>query len=271
MSTKSLITLAAAGLACAALANGNASATVVPVGNGTFSSTTTTSYQVALGAAAATPPANDFITPSADTVMPSWGVVMQSVNTPGTPNYWSSGNQTVANGNLSSGTGTNPQVAFVNGGQNLIYQDLGPVSANTTYTLTVGVGSPGSGYGSGAADAALIALVNGTVDTSTATAALPTIDPANELTVTTGTSLGAMQAETVTLATGATVSGDLTVLLENVTPQFSSGTTVQESQISFGNVQVNASPVPEPTPLALLAVAAGALCLLHRRRRSAAC
>lgn len=248
----------------AALSNGFASATSIPVGNSDFNATSTGGYKVVLNGTSATAPANDYVTPAADTAMPSWGVVVQSPQTPGTPGYWSVGFQTLAQGNITAGA-TGTQMAFANGGMNLIYQDVGAVTANTTYTLTVGVGSPGSGYGSSASDKATIALANGTVGTGSGSyATLPTINAANESTF--STTLGTLTDNSVTLTTGATASGDLTIILENATAQFSTGTNVLESQVNFDNVRVNAAAVPEPTSIALLALAAGAMCLLGRRK-----
>ncbi|MBW8863901.1 MAG: hypothetical protein JF609_03070 [Verrucomicrobia bacterium] len=83
-----------------------------------------------------------------------------------------------------------------------IYQDVGPLAPNTTYTLTVALGrGPGFGPGSGLGSPGIIALINGANNAGTllvSTNGIP--DPA-----------GPWQEYGVTFTTGASVSGDLTI------------------------------------------------------------
>ena len=67
------------------------------------------------------------------------------------------------NGATLPGTAQGVQAAFINGGD--IYQDVGKLLANTTYTLTVAAGNQ-PGYGPGSTGA--IGLVNGNTDGGTA-------------------------------------------------------------------------------------------------------
>jgi hypothetical protein len=88
---------------------------------------------------------------------------------------------------------------FTTGVTGGIYQDTGALKPNTTYTLTVAIGSRSDRLNS----AGIISLINGTDDTGTVLA--------------TGGGLPATrnswQDYTVTFTTGASVSGDLTVEL----------------------------------------------------------
>jgi len=83
-----------------------------------------------------------------------------------------------------------------------IYQDVGPLVPNTTYTLTVALGrGPGFGPGSGLGSPGIIALINGANNAGTLLAGTNGIpDPA-----------GTWQDYGATFTTGASVSGDLTI------------------------------------------------------------
>ena len=265
MSFRSFIANAAAATLSTALLSGAASAANITVDNFSFESTVTSSYQTVSSVGASQPPNNNFVTPSADTVVPGWGFVFGAASNPAASSYWSGGNQTLAQASLTGGDGT--QAGDVNGGSDLMYQDVGSISSNTTYTLTVAVAQPPSGkYGNNAADLATVALANGAVSSSGTYAVLPTVNSANESTFT--PAAGALTDETVTLTTGAGATGDLTILLENATPITDATGAAIQSQINFDNVRLTSSAVPEPAPFALLLAAAGAVCLLRRRKTS---
>ncbi len=135
----------------------------------------------------------------------------------GAPSYWTSFNQ-AASGDIGSqaaggldytihgplaAPAAGNQYCYINmfttGVTGGIYQDTGALKPNTTYTLTVAIGSRSDRLNS----AGIISLINGTDDTGTVLA--------------TGGGLPATrnswQDYTVTFTTGASVSGDLTVEL----------------------------------------------------------
>jgi hypothetical protein len=111
-----------------------------------------------------------------------------------------------------------------------IYQDVGPVQTNTIYTLTVAIGSRADRVNS----PGIISLVNGSNNAGTV--------------LTTGgglpTAQNTWQNYTVTFTTGASVSGDLAIVLSAA----GSGTI----QADFDNVRLTSIPVPvtaPPTPV----------------------
>jgi hypothetical protein len=107
-----------------------------------------------------------------------------------------------------------------------IYQDVGPLQANTTYTLTVAIGrrvdfTPASNLGS----PGIISLINGTANTGTVLVSTSGI-PAN---------VDTWQDYTVNFTTGASVSGDLTVEL--------SVAGASTYQANFDNVRLTKAPI----------------------------
>ena len=114
------------------------------------------------------------------------------------------------------------QCAYANGGSGL-YQDVGPLQALTTYTLTVAVGARNSvSWGEGSGN---IQLIHGTNTTGTV---LATTSVSN-----TGLA-GAFKDFAAIFTTPATVSGDLTVAMNTTTAV----------QICYDNVQLVASVAP---------------------------
>jgi hypothetical protein len=106
-----------------------------------------------------------------------------------------------------------------------IYQDVGPLLANTTYTLTVVIGSRGDRINS----PGHISLVNGADNTGTVLASVSGI-PAIQNT---------WQNYTVSYTTGASVSGDLIIMLSIL----DAGTI----QADFDNVRLAVTPSLAPT------------------------
>jgi len=85
-----------------------------------------------------------------------------------------------------------------------IYQDVGALLANTTYTLTVAIGrNPSFGSGSGLGSPGIISLLNGTDNTGTLLARTNGIPD----------TAGTWQDYNISFTTGASVSGDLTIFL----------------------------------------------------------
>jgi DNA-directed RNA polymerase subunit K/omega len=117
---------------------------------------------------------------------------------------------------------------FVSGVPGDIYQDVGPLQANTRYTLTVAIGSRADRLNS----PGIIALVNGSDQTGTVLASgggLPSTQ-------------NTWKNYTVSFTSGSSVSGDLTIMLSVM----GNGTI----QADFDNVQLTAVPVavsPPPT------------------------
>src|SRR5665213_1779303 len=103
-----------------------------------------------------------------------------------------------------------------------IYQDVGPLQTNTTYTLTVAIGSRHDRINS----PGIIALINGTDGTGTVLASGGGLPAAQNT----------WQDYTVTFTTGASVSGDLTVDLSVL----GNGTSIQAD---VENVRLTSAPV----------------------------
>ncbi len=108
-----------------------------------------------------------------------------------------------------------------------VFQDTGPLRANTIYTLTVAIGSRADRINS----PGIVSLVNGTNYAGTILAGgggLPAVQ-------------NTWQNCTVTYTTGASVSGDLTVVLSVL----GNANTIQAD---FDNVRLTAAAVPPTTP-----------------------
>jgi hypothetical protein len=159
-------------------------------------------------------------------------------------NWGSTVTNTANHGSVGVIVDSNPggsQAAYINANGNDIYQDLGTLSANTLYTVTVYISLRADG-GDGAAGN--IALLLGDTDAGSVVASTPY-----------ATDTGTFVEYSVEYLTGSSVSGDLTLELSDTT-----GTGDQS--VAFGDVSV-ATLVPEPASTALLAVAS--LGLLKRR------
>jgi len=135
-----------------------------------------------------------------------------------------------------------------------IYQNVGVLLADTTYTLTVAVGSrldwsPGpNGQGT-------LSLLNGT-DQTGAVLASTTSSVASQT--------GTFTDYSATFTTSGSVSGDLIVDLSVV------GTPGTFTQGDFDNVELTASTVPEPGALALLGGGLALLPVVLRRKQACA-
>jgi hypothetical protein len=192
-----------------------------------------------------------FGSPSVPQVLPPPGTVLNpsfeddvaggvGIDVPTVPSYWTAFNEAggadIGSQNASPGVFTvnNPlaapaagnQFGFVNiftgnptGG---IYQDVGALQPNTVYTLTVAIGSREDRVNS----PGIISLVNGTDNTGLVLATGGGL-PANQ---------NSWQDYSVTFTTGASVSGDLTIVL-SVLP---AGTI----QADFDNVRLTVLPAP---------------------------
>ncbi len=146
-----------------------------------------------------------------------------------------------------------------NGGQNGSYQDVGPLQANTTYTLSVYVGERADGLDGGYAG---VSLLNGT-DYRGAPLAFGYVLPSSM-------TPGFFQPLSLTYTTGGSVSGDLTIYLDQY---LQSPFTTGDSQVSFADVTLDAAAastgavsVPDASPWALLTTGAAFALLLLRRR-----
>ncbi len=113
-----------------------------------------------------------------------------------------------------------------------VYQDVGALQADTDYTLTVGIGNrldrqelPG-----------MISLVNGTDNTGGVLASTYGVP---------GTQ-GSWQDYTVNFITGASVNGNLTIMLA-VDPAITGVGNGGSIQAAFDNVRLEAMPVVAPT------------------------
>jgi hypothetical protein len=168
----------------------------------------------------------------------------------GTANY-TAGVQDFGSGDFSS---YDPLAAPADGDQALfvahggiVYQDVGALAADTTYTLTLAVGQRLSGGSNDNTGGGIFELINGTTDTGTVLAASTLDTPAE----------GTFNLQSLTYTTGDSVSGDLAIALLQT-----SG-----NQVVFDNVQLTAGAVPEPSIVLLLALGGVAtMAVMHYRR-----
>jgi hypothetical protein len=130
-----------------------------------------------------------------------------------------------------------------------IYQDVGTLLADTTYTLTVAIGSRAD-WSPGPNGQGTISLLNGNDQTGTLLAST-TSDVVSQT--------GTFSDFTITYTTAGSVSGDLIVDLSVV------GNPSAFSQGNFDNVRLEASAVPEPGTLALVGGGLALLPVLRRR------
>lgn len=130
------------------------------------------------------------------------------------------------------------------GGISGVYQTVGSLEPNTLYTLTVAIGSRADRINT----PGTISLVNGNDHTGTVLA--------------TGGGLPALQNTwedyTISFATGASVSGNLTIVLSSV----AAGTI----QADFDNVRLEAVAVPEPEVYGMCLAGLIGLVLVQRLR-----
>ena len=132
-----------------------------------------------------------------------------------------------------------------------IYQDVGLLQADTTYTLTVAIGQRAGTGPNGSWSPGVISLLNGTDNTGTVEATgggLPSTP-------------NSWQDYTASFSTGASVSGDLIIDLSVI--------DAGSIQADFSNVSLDASPVPEPTTMALAGLGSLALIALRRKQVTA--
>lgn len=135
-----------------------------------------------------------------------------------------------------------------------VYQDVGSLLADTTYTLTVAIGlrgDPGPGSG-GSWSPGIISLLNGTDDTGTVLATGGGIP----------TTANSWEDFDTTFTTGDSVSGDLTIDLSVL--------DASSIQADFSNVELTATAVPEPSVFAMFGGGLALLWLAVRRRNQAA-
>ena len=133
-----------------------------------------------------------------------------------------------------------------------IYQDVGSLLADTTYTLSVAIGQRAGAGPNGSWSPGIISLLNGTDNTGAIMA--------------TGGGLSSTpntwEDFTTSFTTGASVSGDLTIELSVL--------DAPSIQADFSNVELTATSVPEPGAFAMFGGGLALLWLVVRRRKQAA-
>jgi hypothetical protein len=135
-----------------------------------------------------------------------------------------------------------------------VYQNVGALAADTTYSLTVAIGLRGDAAPNNQAtwSPGIITLINGNDNTGTV------LDTVTGL----PTTPNSWQDYTASFTTGATVSGDLIVELSVL--------DAQSIQADFSNVELTATAVPEPGTLALLGGGLALLPVVLRRKQASA-
>lgn len=198
-----------------------------------------------------------------------------AINNPSNASFWGwgyffantsgdhdSGVQANTNSDVTNPANNAAQNGWVNGGGNYLYQDLGALAPDTTYSVTVAVAAPGGtaygGLGAGNSQPTdEVDLLNGTNTVSGTNAGVATngtllagsgvITPPN----------GSFQDVTVSFTTGASPSNDLVL-------QLMEDTTGAHEQGIFGDVRETVTAVPEPTTAGLMCM--GSLLALRRRK-----
>ncbi len=203
--------------------------------------------------------------PQTNSTLADWGGAVPNT----TQSYWSVGFQAATTSNGAGLTATdvnnNPVTGNVGDSNNTgdyEFQDVGALQANTTYTLTVGVGSKTTG----AVASAL--LYNGTISS-----VLP-LTTASSGVLASGSYLTpspVVNYLTVSYTTGATVSGDLTVVLgeDLQASPTTSPTTFLQSSFYNPILTATTTATPEPAELGLFAIGGMGLLMLRRRRQLA--
>lgn len=152
------------------------------------------------------------------------------------------------------------QFLQLSGAGSSVYQDLGVLDANSTYTLTIAIGK--ENY-SGSIPESLVSLLNGTDLSGTTLGSYDTTaftfnsDP-NGVTQFSDVSF--------TFTTGASVSGDLTFAIQTITDPYG-GNPPGTSAIAFDNVRLTESSTPEPSTWALMLCGLGSFLAFQRLRR----
>ncbi len=215
------------------ISNGVAPASVIPVVNYNFSSGS--------GASVGSNPPQY---PGSDSFITGWGV---------SKGYTASGSATYTPIGLTG----HDALYSESGYYNPIYQDVGALLPNTTYTLSVDVSN--ASYGAGGT--AVISLYNTAADSNT----LTQVATGTQLAATTISDIGygSNAVYTAVYTSPATVSGDLTIeLVLSARNPANTGNT----QVLFSDVGLT---TPEPAALGLLGFGGAGLLLLSRRRRQA--
>ncbi len=132
-----------------------------------------------------------------------------------------------------------------------IYQDVGSLLADTTYTLSVAIGQRAGAGPNGSWSPGIISLLNGTDNTGTVEATGGGIS----------STPNSWEDFTASFTTGASVSGDLTIDLSVL--------DAPSIQADFSNVELTATTVPEPGTLAMFGGGLALLWLVVRRRNQA--
>lgn len=216
------------------VSNGVALAAAIPVANYNFSSGS--------GKPVGYNPAQY---PGSDSFVTDWGV-SKGVQANGSATY------------SPIGLAGNDSVYSESGYYNPIYQDVGALLPNTTYTLSVDVSN--ASYGAGGT--AVISLYNTSPDSNTLTqVASGTLLAATTIS---NIGLGSNAVYTAVYNSPAVVSGDLTI--ELVLSAINPSNLPSNTEVIFSNVGLTGSPVPEPATLGLLALGGAGLLLLGRRR-----
>ena len=133
-----------------------------------------------------------------------------------------------------------------------IYQDVGSLLADTTYTLTVAIGQRAGAGPNGSWSPGIISLLNGIDNTGTVLATGGGL----------ASTANSWEDFDATFTTGASVSGDLTIDLSVL--------DAGSIQADFSNVELTATAVPEPSVFATFGGGLALLWLVVRRRNQAA-